>query len=101
VDIAIDRAKAGMSLNRDVIDRQGQVLVRSGVTLTERSLSLIRARGIQRIDVAERIPANGPGAGKPASSVRLFRNQDLQHPLVQELMRVYRMRTAHVTDTAP
>lgn len=101
MDIAIDRAKAGMSLNRDIVDRQGLVLVRSGATLTERSLGLIRARGIRHIDVAEQTAANGHCAGKPASSVQLFRNQDLQHPLVQELMRVYRMRTAHVTDTAP
>lgn len=101
MDIAIDRAKAGMSLNRDVIDREGQVLVRSGATLTERSLHLIRARGIQRIDVAERTPADDPRAGQPVPAAQLFRNQDLQHPLVQELMRVYRTRTAHLTDTAP
>jgi len=101
VDIDIDRVKAGMSLNRDVIDRQGRVLIRSGITLTERNLGLIRAHGIRRIDVAEQAPANRPRARRAVPPAQLFRNQDLQHPLVQELLRVYRARTAHTTDNAP
>lgn len=101
MDIETTRAKSGMALNRDVIDRKGHVLLRSGVSLTERHLDLIRAHGIERIEIATDTPANPPRTRQPTQPDRLFRNQDLQHPLIQELLRVYQARCAHATEDQP
>jgi len=100
VNIDITQAQSGMSLNRDVIDRRGHVLLRSGVALTERHLDLIRAHGIERIDVAARLPAaNGSGPTQAPPPEQLFRNLDLQHPLVRELLRLCAIRRAQTTAT--
>lgn len=94
MDIEVTQAQTGMLLNRDVLDRHGNVLLRSGVTLTERHIDLIKAHGIARIDAA---PASrgvsDTGQHRPAiPAARLFRNLDLQHPLVSELYRLYESR---------
>lgn len=100
MNIDIGQAQSGMSLNRDVTDPQGQVLLRSGAALTERHLDLIRAHGIERIDVCSEIPAaNGTRPAPAPPPEQLFRNLDLQHPLVRELLRLCAIRQAQTTET--
>lgn len=95
MDVDITRAQTGMSLNRDVIDRRGHVLLKSGLALTGRHLDLIRAHGIAHIDIAPVTPVAGSSQDwQPLPPERLFRNLNPQHPLAQELLRVYQTRYA-------
>jgi hypothetical protein len=99
VDIEITQAQSGMSLNRDVVDRRGNVLLRSGLSLTERHLVLIKAHGIKHIDVASATAAAAaPGVREAIPADRLFRNLDPHNPLVQELLRVHQIRYARTQE---
>jgi molybdopterin biosynthesis enzyme len=99
VDIEITKAQSGMSLNRDVVDRRGNVLLRSGQSLTERHLALIRAHGIKHIDIASGTAAAAAPKGREATPAdRLFRNLDPNNPLVQELLRVHQIRYARAQE---
>ena len=59
VQVSIDEVKPGMVLDRDVKNNHGQVLVRAGVELNHRHLTLLRSWGV--FEVA--IQGGGPSRG--------------------------------------
>ena len=49
--ILLDAIEVGMELNSDVVDRQGRVLLKAGVTLTEKHLRVFQTWGVLEADI--------------------------------------------------
>jgi len=49
--ILVDNIEVGMELSSDVIDRQGRILLKSGVELTEKHLRVFNTWGILEVEV--------------------------------------------------
>lgn len=96
-DLLLEHVQPGMVLDHHVTDRKGNVLLRKGVAITERHLTLLRAQGIARIAASlpgkESTKETTMSAEEASLLVdRQFRNTDASHPLIHELMRVCRQR---------
>lgn len=95
--------REGMIVLRTVSDRKGRVLVKAGAALTAQDLSRLEHEGVKGLEVqvpaqaATALPEHlGSGPETPEQfEQRLqqrFHHLDLEHPLVKELLRLYRMR---------
>ncbi len=93
-DILLEDVTAGSVLNADVSDRKGNILLREGMTLSTRHISLLLAQGITHVDI---IAGHGGSPHDPpmlsleqATELidQRFRNTDAEHPLIQELKRI-------------
>ena len=60
--IGIDAAVEGMVLSHDLLDAGGAVLLPAGAVLGAASLSSLRRRGIERLQVVPAAPAPDPAA---------------------------------------
>ncbi len=96
-DIRLDDVQPGMVLSRQATGKNGHVLLKEGVTLTDRHLSLLRAHGVTQIDA--KLPGKESTqeitmSAEEASMLveQQFKNNDTDHPLIQELKRVCRNR---------
>jgi hypothetical protein len=72
------RARPGMALSDDLLDRQGQVLLPKGAVLTDATLASLARHGV---DVLPLVDAAGETPGPDAAAVQarldyLFRNND-------------------------
>jgi hypothetical protein len=102
VNIEINQAHTGMALSQDVTDLSGHVLIKSGSALTDSHLDLMRAHGIERIEVEEPRHDEIPDSADPAhAQLRLFRNLDHHHPLIRELVRLFRKRQPQPQEDEP
>jgi hypothetical protein len=93
----LDEVRAGMVLQRPVLDAKGNVLLREGLPLTERHLRLLQAHGIVQLEVRaqsnETQEDEGMSTEQAAALVdSQFINNDRDHPLIAELMRLCRQR---------
>lgn len=103
--------REGMIVLRTVSDHKGQVLVKAGAALTAQDLTRLEQEGVKGLEV--QVPAQattalpehlGSGPETPEQfEQRLqqrFRHLDQEHPLVKELLRLYRMReTLHQVES--
>lgn len=103
--------REGMIVLRTVSDHKGIVLIKAGAALTAQDLARLEREGVKGLEV--QVPAQattslperlGSGPETPEQfEQRLqqrFRHLDQEHPLVKELMRLYRMReTLHQSES--
>jgi hypothetical protein len=106
--IAIESIEAGMVLASDVRDRSGRMLLGAGAELTQKHLVIFRTWGVPEVDIAGRgsdaadqIPADVDPlqlAAAEEALIPLFRNTNLGHPAVIELMRLAALRKVQHAD---
>ena len=101
--LPVDRLAPGMILTADVTSLQGQLLIATGRELTERHLSVLKAWGVETVEVklSGDAPAQAPDAIDAASYAaargslqQLFRRQDFGNPVILELFEVCASRKA-------
>lgn len=101
--VAVDNLEPGMVLAGDVHDRSGRMLLGAGAELTQKHLVIFRTWGVLEVDIAglggeeatEQIPADiDPQelAAAEQALAPLFRNANLGHPVMIELMRLAAIR---------
>ncbi len=104
----LDQLRPGMVLAADILDRNRRVLLKAGLELTERHLTVLRQWGVPEADVqgVDREEINAQEcmeldqellAHAEASYRSLFRHCDLQHPFSQELLRLCVVRAVQQT----
>lgn len=97
--LEIDRLAPGMKVGKDVIEASGQVLLRTGTEITEKHLHVLRAWGIQQVEIEGEKPVVAEDAlltrATPAMLERAhatvaerFYHTDAQHPAIAELIRL-------------
>lgn len=101
--IALDDARGGMVLERDVVVAPDRMLLAAGVTLTDAHLMLLRmwgvtevdVRGVTRSAVLEQAAAEVNAARRQvleAEVAELFRHAGQGHPAVDELAHIVLLR---------
>lgn len=99
----IDEVQAGMVLAADVIDRNGRVLLKSGLSVTDKHLTILKQWGITDADIQdvdrEEITAKATEGLDPellskteTKYQELFIHTDRRHPFIQELFRLSVLR---------
>ena len=97
-----EQLQAGMELDRDVVDRNGQPLVKAGTVLTDRDLRRFRMWGVTEVDiVGDDEESNEPGLSidpavleKHQPEVRaFFKHTNLEHPFIAQLFQESLIRT--------
>jgi hypothetical protein len=106
--MAIESIEAGMVLASDVRDRSGRMLLGAGAELTQKHLVIFRTWGVPEVDIsgrgsdaADQIPADVDPlqlAAAEEALIPLFRNTNLGHPAVIELMRLAALRKVQHAD---
>lgn len=103
--ISVTSLQVGMVLSEDVKDRNGRLLLNSGMELSDRHLRILKIWGVTEVDidgqtreaVEERITASIDGDLMTACEewmVRRFRHNDMEIPAVAELLRFCTVRKA-------
>jgi hypothetical protein len=101
--VAVDDLKAGMILAESVHDSQGRLLVAQDAELTDRHLRAFQVWGILSVRIKG---PEGEGPARAGISADLlaaaeaamrprFRHNDIEHPLIAELLRTAILREAH------
>lgn len=101
----IDNLEAGMTLAKDVHDRAGRLLLGAGVELSQKHLTIFRTWGVMEVDIVGsedgdqsiHLPAEVTHEQLDAAMTALaplFRNSDLEHPVMRELLRLAAVRKA-------
>lgn len=99
--VSIDNLEAGMTLQSDVRDRSGRLLLPQGSELAEKHLKVFRTWGVTEADIimaADSITSEDSSitinidpellAQAEQEIDRLFRNNDPQHPMIHELRKI-------------
>ena len=93
--VGVRAVEPGMVLARDVRNFQGQVLLRAGVIIDPRHLGILKAWGVERLDIEDAAVREGSAAMAPSLVVAAaaivrdrLRRSDLGHPLVAEIGRI-------------
>ncbi|SDU09388.1 hypothetical protein SAMN05444156_1919 [Verrucomicrobium sp. GAS474] len=100
--ISTEEVQVGMTLEKDVKNSHGQVLIRSGMELKERHLTLIRSWGVTEVVVrgeekpkGEAIDVSPEAYAWAENSLKLrFSKAPLNDPVMQEIFRQSVMRKA-------
>ncbi len=91
--LTLDQARPGLTLNAEVFDRRGRLLLRPGCALTEKHLEALRMWGVHHVEVDadddEPCPVE-PCTPEQLADVeeeldRLFANAGPPHPFLDEL----------------
>ena len=103
--IPIDYLETGMVLKEAVADRSGRLLLPAGAVLTDKQLKIFRTWGIAEANIvrdqdddspegAEHLSCDDPVKRAEAEEyvAELFKHNDQQHPMIQELLMVCRNR---------
>jgi len=104
----LDEIQPGMLIASDVLDRNGRVLLKQGLQITEKHLTILKQWGVTDADIegvsreeinAQAIEALDKDALSKAESEyeELFRHADREHPFNQELFRLSVLRRVHRT----
>ncbi len=107
--VSAENLVPGMVLAADVRDRNGRLLLKAGVELTDKHLHILRTWGTVEADIigADENPENTPRASAIAPELRaaiekeitpLFRHADLGQPAMKELLRIRIEREARHGD---
>ena len=94
-----------MTLANDVHDRAGRLLLGAGVELSQKHLTIFRTWGVMEVDIVGsgdgdqncNLPAEVTHEQLDAAKTALaplFRNSDLEHPVIRELFRLAAVRKA-------
>jgi hypothetical protein len=105
-NIKTDEALPGMVTAQDILGANGHLLLPAGTTLTTRYIRMLHAREIPSVAIeseAETTPAENKAALDPAGAhdaridrlVKRFKYQDMNHPFIDELVRVCTSRLAN------
>lgn len=97
--VAIENIETGMILASDVHDRSGRMLLGAGAELTQKHLIIFRTWGVLEADIvgqgthdtADLLPSDVDPielAIAEQAVAPLFRNTNLNHPAIIELMRL-------------
>lgn len=103
--INLSDLQAGMTVASDVTNINGQLLLPTGLKLTERHLSMLEAWGITEVDVQgvtrEEVATKSVEQLDPQvlaevekELAEVFRHTDRTHPLISELFRLCVIRKA-------
>ena len=95
----------GMILGRDIISRNGVVLLKAGEEFTEKKLGILRTWGITEADIKgigkEEILEKAVAGIDPrileeatTKAREIFRHTDREHPFIKELFRLVTLRLA-------
>lgn len=102
--VKIDNLTEGMVLNSDIHDRSGRLLLGCGIELNAKHLRMLRIWGVSEADIAG---ADGQSGGEILLEIDiaperlidaenelrvLFRNTDLNSPVMDELFRLCLLR---------
>lgn len=91
--VLLDNIETGMELKSDVVDRQGRVLLKAGVELSEKHLRVFSTWGVLEIEIVGGADAEevkkvySPELVVEAKQYldKLFQHNDLTHPVIQKL----------------
>ncbi len=108
--INVGDLQAGMVLASEVKNMNGQLLMPSGLSITEKHLGLLKAWGITEVDVEgvnkEDVVSQATAQMDPAilaaaeaSTRELFKNTDMNHPAIVELLNLCVLRKAKQLST--
>ena len=96
IQLKLTEVRSGMILGDDVVQPSGSVLLKAGSTLTRSHLTLLQAHGVTSVYIRS---APQPADHQPLSEEQAeaearsrFRHVDRDHPLVRELLRLFRRR---------
>lgn len=103
--VPIDNLAAGMILKADVIDRSGRLLLPSGSELTDKHLQIFRTWGVLEAEVVADSESESEiqaadlmdpeRLAQADAMVRpMFVHNDLEHPAINELLRLCIARKA-------
>jgi len=98
--VLLDNIETGMELNSDVIDRQGRVLLKAGVILTEKHLRIFNTWGILEVDIKGDISQEDAKKEYPPELIEEanqiaqihFQHTDLNHPVIKSLFENWQTR---------
>lgn len=102
--VAVDNLETGMVLARDVLDRNGRMLLGAGTELSQKHLVIFRTWGITEVQIAggdadEAATAPLPAEIDPAAVeaaqetlLPLFARAGTEHPVMRELLRLAALR---------
>lgn len=91
--ILLDNVEIDMELNSDVVDRQGRVLLKKGVILTEKHLRVFNTWGVLEVDIKgdieqEEIKKDFPPELIEEATKQVqnqFQHNDPNHPVIKIL----------------
>ncbi|MDD2851977.1 MAG: hypothetical protein PHY09_08795 [Desulfuromonadaceae bacterium] len=99
--IPIDLLEAGMILKADVRDRSGRLILPAEAELAEKQIKIFRTWGVTEADILHGPDGTDIEATRENSEIdpvvlaaaeqavdEIFRLNDVQHPVIKELMRV-------------
>lgn len=100
--LALDSLEIGMTLKSNVCDRSGRLLLPAGVELSDKHLKVFRTWGISEADIVadDNQDSDNESEPNPVSCdpamisalqkevEKLFVRNDLQHPLIHELIQI-------------
>lgn len=101
--INVEDVQPGMTLEKDVIDRSGRILLGTGETIRERHLRIFKMWGVMEADIRnverEEVSAKAAALLDPVmlreaqEKLReLFRHASMQHPFNSELFQLLTFR---------
>jgi hypothetical protein len=99
----LDEIQPGMTLAADVLDRNGRILLKGGLSINEKHLKILKQWGVTEADISgvdrEEINAQVTQNLAPEMLAKaeaycsgLFRHADMQLPVNQELFRLSVLR---------
>ena len=82
-----------MELGSDVVDRQGRILLKAGVELTEKHLRIFNTWGVLEVDIKGEVDTTETTKEYPPELVEQanqyvathFKHNDLNHPVIKNL----------------
>ena len=102
--VFVDKLSEGMVLADDLYTKQGRFIIAKGATLQQQHLKILKSWGITEVDIVDESYSEKPAADQTIAPEHydkateflngLFGSFDLQHPLIEELFRLSRTRTA-------
>ena len=104
--VALDNLEIGMVLARDVLDRNGRMLLGAGAELNQKHMTIFRTWGVAEVDIAgidyadneSPLPAEiDPQALAAAEEALLpyFKHAGTEHPALRELLKLAAIRKIH------
>lgn len=91
--ILLDNVETGMELSADVVDRQGRILLKTGVVLTEKHLRIFHTWGVLEVDIKGDVAQEEVKKIYPPELIEEankqakvhFQHNDINHPVIKGL----------------
>jgi len=91
--LLLENVEVDMELNSDVVDRQGRVLLKKGVIITEKHLRVFNTWGVLEVDIKGDVEVEEITKTYPPELVeeanqyikKHFQHNDLSHPVIKNL----------------